>query len=191
MLSLDSHFLVQVDVDMGPRYIKIVNFSIILTPFFMGFPGFYEVARLWATSPSVGYLLLSLLRGGLKRNSKWVTWNIFQITPSPCPKNDNCKSDKSHQSKEWGIHINKFSVISLSVILCVRIFLLGAILQPMLRHKVALSSDIVSSWSALAPLGCGCNRYIEWWVINEYYSGTSWGWAVQALAQLSSSLRLI
>ena len=60
MLSLEFLFLVNVDVEIGPRYRKIVNFNTILTPFSMGFRAFYEVARLWASSPSVGYLVLSL-----------------------------------------------------------------------------------------------------------------------------------
>ena len=56
VLSLEFLFLVDVDVDIGPRYRKMANFNTILTPFFMGFLTFYKVARLWASSPSVGYL---------------------------------------------------------------------------------------------------------------------------------------
>ena len=60
VLSLDSLKFVHPLMDRGPRFWKIVNFTTLMTPFIKGFPGFYEVARLWASSPSVGYLLWSL-----------------------------------------------------------------------------------------------------------------------------------
>ena len=60
VLSSDSLKFVHPLLDRGPRSWKIVNFTTIMTQILKGFPGFYEVARLWASSPSVGYLLWSL-----------------------------------------------------------------------------------------------------------------------------------
>ena len=56
MLSLEFLFWVNVDVKIGSRYRKIVNFNTILTPFSMGFPAFYEVARPPFRGPLVAIL---------------------------------------------------------------------------------------------------------------------------------------
>ena len=52
MLSSNSIFLVHVEMEYRKKYRKIANYTTLLRPFFKGFPVFYEVARLWASSPS-------------------------------------------------------------------------------------------------------------------------------------------
>ena len=56
-----------------------------MTPFFKGFPGFYEVARLWASSPSVGYLLFCEGRSTKKEKEDSMSGVHYLLTSVSLP----------------------------------------------------------------------------------------------------------
>ena len=58
MLSSNYLFCVHVEMEYRKKYRRIADSTTLQRQFFMGFQEFYEVARLWASSPSVGYLTI-------------------------------------------------------------------------------------------------------------------------------------
>ena len=61
------------------RWINALDKEKLSTPFFKGFPGFYEVAHLWASSPSVGYLLFCEGRSTKKGKGGFYEWCALSV----------------------------------------------------------------------------------------------------------------